>query len=248
MTQTPYAPPDATHLEAEEKLCNTCNATIHRKAEICPKCGVRQRKPANKAVLLLLTFFLGGLGVHRFYLGNYGLGILYLLFFWTGIPGLIALIEFIVFIFISSEKIEDNYTAHGSAIAFVVIPFLLIPIIGILAAVAIPAYTDYLKQAKVGEAIGLLAGLKTPAEEYFANEGEFPPTVESIGGKTSGKYTANIVSNSDGFYFQATMAGEDFQIGGKTVRLTLEPDSWSWICSPGSQNGLDNRYLPSSCR
>ncbi len=189
MTQTPYAPPDATHLEAEEKLCNTCNATIHRKAEICPKCGVRQRKPANKAVLLLLTFFLGCLGAHRFYLGNYGLGILYLLFFWTGIPILIALIEFIVFIFISSEKIEDNYTAHGSAIAFVLLPFLFIFIIGILAAIAIPAYTDYLKQAKVGEAIGLLAGLKTPAEEYFANEGEFLRTKRRVGTRPTSSQT-----------------------------------------------------------
>ena len=121
MTNTPYAPPTTVSLEAEEKLCSTCNAVIHKKAEICPKCGVRQEmKSANKEVLLLLTFFLGGLGVHRFYLGNYILGIFYLLFFWTMIPFLISLIELIVFIFMSSEKIEDNYTAHGSVVAFCV--------------------------------------------------------------------------------------------------------------------------------
>jgi TM2 domain-containing membrane protein YozV/Tfp pilus assembly major pilin PilA len=249
MTQTPYAPPEATQLGVDEKFCSTCNAVIHRKAEICPKCGVRQRRPANKAVLLLLTFFLGGFGIHRFYLGNYVLGIFYLLFSLTGIPALIALIEFIVFVFTSSEKIEEDYTAHGSAaVAAVVITFFMIFIVGILAAIAIPAYSDYIKRSKVAEAVGLLAGLKTPAEEYITANRAFPPSVESIGAKTSGKYTANIVSNPQRLYFQATLSGEDSQIGGKTIRLTFDPESGGWICSSGSPNGLDNRYLPRACR
>jgi TM2 domain-containing membrane protein YozV/Tfp pilus assembly major pilin PilA len=251
MTQTPYAPPEATQLGVDEKLCSTCNAVIHRKAEICPKCGVRQRRPANKAVLLLLTFFLGGFGIHRFYLGNNVLGILYLLFFWTGIPGLIALIEFIVFVFTSREKIEEDYTAHGSAaVAAVVIAFFMIFIIGILAAIAIPAYTDYLNKSKVSEALSLLIGLKAPAEEYFADQGKFPSTedLESQGNIMSGKYTANIVSNPEQLYLQATMKDNGSSIAGKTVRLTYNFASESWTCSSGSPNGLDNRYLPRACR
>ncbi len=172
-----------------------------------------------------------------------------MLFFWTMIPALIALIEFIVFIFISSDKIEDNYTAHGSMAAIAAV--LVIPvifIIGILAAVAIPAYMDYIHRAKVQEAIHLLAGLKTPAMEYISENRAFPPTVESLGGQTSGKYTANIVSNPDGLYFQATMKDDGSRIAGKTLRFTLEPDSWNWICSPGSPNGLDNMHLPRNCR
>jgi len=248
MTQTPTASPETTSIEADEKLCTTCNAVIHKKAEMCPKCGVRQRKPANKAVLLLFTFFFGLIGIHRFYLGQWR-GILYMLFFWTMIPALIALIEFIVFIFISSEKIEDNYTAHGSMAAIAAVLIIpIISIIGILAAVAIPAYMDYIHRAKVQEAIHLLAGLKTPAMEYISENRAFPPTVESLGGQTSGKYTANVVSNPDGLYFQATMSREHSQIGGKTVRLTLDPNTGNWICSPGSQNGLDNIHLPPNCR
>ena len=54
MTNTPYAPPTTMLLKAEEKLCSTCNAVIHKKAEICPKCGVRQQNPANKSALLLI--------------------------------------------------------------------------------------------------------------------------------------------------------------------------------------------------
>jgi TM2 domain-containing membrane protein YozV/type II secretory pathway pseudopilin PulG len=246
--KTPYSPPDTAIVTTEQKNCTTCNALIHRKAEICPKCGVRQRRPASKSTLLLLTFFLGGLGAHRFYLGNYILGTIYLLFFWTAIPGLIAFVEFLVFLLTSSDSIEDNYTAHGSAVAFAFIPIFFVFIIGIFAAIAIPAYTDYLKKGKVSEAIQLLGGLKTPAEEYMASKGEFPPTIDVLSDKTSGKYTASLESNPEEFYFEATMSKEDSILGGKILRLIYHPDSKRWSCSAAYPNGIPQKFLPSICR
>ena len=63
----------------------------------------------NKITAALLAIFLGSLGIHRFYLGQTGLGITYLLFSWTLIPGFVAFIDFICFLVTDEETFNQKY-------------------------------------------------------------------------------------------------------------------------------------------
>lgn len=66
----------------------------------------------NRTVAALLAFFLGNLGIHKFYLGENLAGILYLLFFWTFIPGIIAFFEFIGLIIMSDQAFDAKYNPN----------------------------------------------------------------------------------------------------------------------------------------
>lgn len=101
-----------------EKFCSECASIINAKAEICPRCGVRQMAPPASAhngksriVAAILAFFLGGFGFHRFYLNQVGLGFLYLIFFWTFIPAFVAFIDCILLLIMSDETFNARYGA-----------------------------------------------------------------------------------------------------------------------------------------
>ena len=63
----------------------------------------------SKTTAILLAFFLGGLGIHRFYLGQNGRGLLYLLFSWTGIPLVISIIDAFMLLIMSEESFTKKY-------------------------------------------------------------------------------------------------------------------------------------------
>ena len=96
-------------------FCKKCGADIGD-AKFCPKCGqavggenavpapVYSGKTVNKIAYGLIAIFLGWIGIHRFYAGWLS-GIMYLLFFWTGIPWLLGLIEGII----AFTRDDDGY-------------------------------------------------------------------------------------------------------------------------------------------
>ncbi len=67
----------------------------------------------NKIVAGILALLLGGIGVHKFYLGQIGMGVLCILFCWTGIPALIAFIEGIIILCSNTENFELKYRVRA---------------------------------------------------------------------------------------------------------------------------------------
>lgn len=97
-----------------QKYCSGCGKLIHKDAMACPSCGapqadVRHLPPKSRGLAIALALLLGGLGVHKFYLGRIGWGILYLLFFWTFIPSIAALIEAIIYIAMGEDSFHAKY-------------------------------------------------------------------------------------------------------------------------------------------
>ena len=169
----------------DEKFCSECGKKIKLKAQICPKCGVRQKNTerVNKTALLLLTLFVGGVGGHKFYLGKNWQGFFYLLFFWTWIPGLIALIEFIIYSFTSTEVLQEKYTVKGSAgviIAIVAGTLVMFSLIGIIAAIAIPQFVAYKNRAYQIATKSELQILATAQKSYFLRHGQYATDYQAM--------------------------------------------------------------------
>ncbi len=66
----------------------------------------------SRTSAILWCFFLGGFGAHRFYLGQAGWGILYILFFWTAIPAFVAFIEFIMLLLMSDNEFNRKFNGN----------------------------------------------------------------------------------------------------------------------------------------
>jgi TM2 domain-containing membrane protein YozV len=105
----------ATSLRGREVFCRACGRPINAAAPLCPGCGAPQQGVGivegtkSRIAAALLAIFLGGIGIHKFYLGQPFLGILYIVFCWTFIPAIIAFIEGIVYLCMSDMAFARKY-------------------------------------------------------------------------------------------------------------------------------------------
>src|SRR5512147_2942115 len=128
---------------------------------------------------------------------------------------------------------------------------IVVAIIGILAAVAIPAYQDYIARAQVSEAVSLTAGGKTPLAEYFNDKGVWPAAASDVIGNLSGKYVSTITlagatGTTGTISVEARIkdSGVNSAITTGTLILT-SPDGKQWSCTSGN---LGPKFRPASCR
>jgi TM2 domain-containing membrane protein YozV len=91
-------------------FCRGCGKEIHETAISCPQCGAIQGKlniiSKSRVTAAVLALLLGGLGIHKFYTGAWGWGILYILFFWTCLPLFFSFIEGVRYFFMSDVEFK----------------------------------------------------------------------------------------------------------------------------------------------
>jgi len=128
---------------------------------------------------------------------------------------------------------------------------IVVAIIGILAAVAIPAYQDYIARAQVSEAVSLVSSGKTPLFEFFGDKGIWPSTASDVMGNTSGKYVSALTitvgggsTGSMSLEARIKNTSVNTNITGTTLILT-SVDGKIWDCTTGT---LAAKYRPASCR
>jgi len=128
---------------------------------------------------------------------------------------------------------------------------IVVAIIGILAAIAIPAYQDYTIRAQVSEGLSLSAGAKAAVAEFYQDQGAWPTDNAEAGieasGNILGKYVTqvavanNVITVTYGGDANANIAGDTL-----TMSATDNAGSVSWACANGA--GLQNKWLPAACR
>ncbi len=134
---------------------------------------------------------------------------------------------------------------------------IVVAIIGVLAAIAIPAYQEYIARAQASEALQLLGGAKAPLAEYYADRGIWPSGPSEVGINTGGKYVLDSAEFVGGdtaaltLTVRATFRDDDISnaIRGKKLLLETIDGGRQWTCRRDSGvDGIDNRYLPEACR
>jgi len=141
---------------------------------------------------------------------------------------------------------------------------IVVAIIGILAAVALPAYQDYTKRAKLSEVVLAASACRTTITEVFQSATSSLPSADGWGcesASATSKYVASVSTDANGVITVTATGTGDAAIDSKKLVLTPYKDAttamgtsdagksvFKWICGPAATDGIPPKFLPGSCR
>lgn len=130
---------------------------------------------------------------------------------------------------------------------------IVVAIIGILAAIAIPAYQSYTKRAQVTEGLNLAGGAKAAVTEYYSSNNAWP-TTNALAGLASatdikGNAVTSVTVQSSGGVIEIVYNSKVDATNNKLQLIpTANAGGVQWTCKAPSTNGVSSDYIPSNCR
>ena len=128
---------------------------------------------------------------------------------------------------------------------------IVVAIIGILAAIAIPAYQDYIARSKVTELVTVADACKASVSEYAQSQNVYPADVKQAGCSSAAtKYVASLAV-ADGVItvkaqnINSNVDGNDFVLKPTNTDLSLP---LQWICNTTAGTSIPEKYRPANCR
>ncbi|WP_353109448.1 pilin [Salinisphaera dokdonensis] len=142
---------------------------------------------------------------------------------------------------------------------------IVVAIVGILAAIAVPVYMNYIARAKVSEGLALAGPVKNAVGEYYSVNGSLPNVANnnwlkllaelnlpnnSDTGAASGRYVKRIWwnNNADTPSIRIRYAGFPIDDAVLYLQADIGQGSISWNCTAPNSGGVPDRYLPANCR
>lgn len=134
---------------------------------------------------------------------------------------------------------------------FTIIELMIaVAIIGVLAAIAIPAYQNYIIRAKVSEALTFASQAKTAVAEYYQSQGTLPADNPTAGLATSitGTNVSQVTVAAGVITVTASIAGVPTASSNIIFTPATGPSGITWTCNSSAAGTLDNQYRPSNCK
>ncbi len=142
------------------------------------------------------------------------------------------------------KKIQSGFT--------LIEVMIVVTIIAILAAVALPAYQNYTKRSHVSEGLSLASGVKAATAEHYSSRGVWPANNPEAGVEFSSYVDGNAVKKVYSVNGIVTIVFNEKVQNNKSIELSAVVDSGSikWVCKPGngSYAPVNETYLPARCR
>ncbi|TQE98426.1 MAG: pilin [Spiribacter salinus] len=132
---------------------------------------------------------------------------------------------------------------------------IVVAIIGILAAIALPQYQNYTTRSQVSEGPSLASGVRTAVSETFSSSGDLPDSNSAAGAppatEIEGSYVTEVTITDEGLITIEYGNDANSAINGESLEFSAITDttgSVQWTCGTSGGTSVDEQYLPSNCR